>query len=112
MRARDAAGNLDATPATRTWTVSTGGGGSTFTFSPDADARVVEASPTTNYGTSSNLEADASPLVESYIRFNVSGLDGPVGKAELKLYVNLGPVLSAARRRGRRRGRAAPAGGG
>ena len=57
VRATDPADNTDPTPATRTWTVSPPSG-TVLTFSPVADARVLESSPTSNYGTSTTLRAD------------------------------------------------------
>jgi hypothetical protein len=90
VAARDGAGNLDQTPASRTWTVSTGSLGSIFNFSPLADARVTEEFPSTNYGTTASLEADGEPRTESYIAFDVSGLDGPVDRAAVRLYVKNG----------------------
>lgn len=42
-----------------------------------------------NYGASTTLRADSSPLVNSYLRFSVSGLAGAqVTKALLKVYAN------------------------
>ena len=58
----------------------------TLTFSPLADARVDEATPETNFGTSIRLQATASlPRRESYLRFNLSGISGPVLSAKLRL---------------------------
>ena len=58
------------------------------TFAPEADARVQEANPTTNYGSSAYLRADAGadPDVESYLRFAVSGVTGSVARATLRLF--------------------------
>ena len=60
----------------------------TFLFHALADARVEEASPTTNFGTSPQLRADggSDPDVQSYLRFNVTGVSGPVQRAVLQLY--------------------------
>ena len=55
-----------------------------------ADARVASASPTTNYGTSSRLEIDNSPLTESFLRFSVSGVEGTVTSARLRAWVTDG----------------------
>ena len=52
-----------------------------------ADARVAAASPSSNYGSSSRLEIDASPLTESFLRFSVSGVDGAVTSAKLRAWV-------------------------
>jgi chitodextrinase len=63
-------------------------GPATVTFAPAEDAYVNEASPTTNYGTQSTLRIDGSPLVRSYLKFNVIGLTGPVSSAKLRIWAN------------------------
>ncbi len=60
----------------------------TFTFSPIADAYVNQSSPTTNYGTSSQLRTDGSPLLRSYMRFDVRNLTGRITRATLKVYAS------------------------
>lgn len=60
-----------------------------LTLPAAADARVLSASPTTNYGTVNRLDVD-SPGEQSYIRFNVSGVNGAVTSARLRLYVTNG----------------------
>jgi hypothetical protein len=52
------------------------------------DSYVNESSPTTNYGASTALRADGSPLVRSYLRFNLQGIAGTVTKATLRVYAN------------------------
>jgi hypothetical protein len=68
------------------------------TFTPVADARVEQASPTANFGTASVLMADNSPMIESYLRFTVTGLSGPAQQATLRLWVvdsaSNGPAIS------------------
>lgn len=59
---------------------------STRTFSAIADARVVESSPTSNFGAETRLVADLDPRQESYLRFSVSGVTGRVTRAVLRLY--------------------------
>jgi hypothetical protein len=59
-----------------------------FTFTPAADAYVDSSNPTNNYGTSKTLYEDGSPVKNSYIRFDVGGLTGPVKSATLKVYTN------------------------
>lgn len=59
----------------------------TSTFSPDADAYVLGASPTGNFGTAVALLADNSPQEQSYVRFIVSGTSGVVTDAKLRLFV-------------------------
>jgi hypothetical protein len=61
---------------------------SIFTFTPVADAYVYETNPTTNYGTSTLLRADASPIMRSYLRFNLQGISGTVTRVTLRLYAN------------------------
>ncbi|HEV3365708.1 MAG TPA: DNRLRE domain-containing protein, partial [Acidimicrobiia bacterium] len=53
----------------------------------DADARVEEAKPGGNFGSSSRLVADLSPQTESYVRFTVPALEGTITKATLRLRV-------------------------
>jgi hypothetical protein len=83
VRARDAAGNVsppsNAASAAR-------GTASTLTLPADADARVVEGSPSTNFGTAPELIADLSPNTESYLRFVVSGVSGTITSAKLRLF--------------------------
>ena len=54
-----------------------------------ADARVLEASPTTNYGSLSRLDVD-SPGEQSYLRFDVNGVSGTVQRATLRFFVRNG----------------------
>lgn len=60
-----------------------------MTFIAEADAQVRESDPDVNYGSSTELmvDGDEDPEVESYIRFNVTGITGPVHAARLRLYV-------------------------
>jgi acid phosphatase type 7 len=61
----------------------------TLTINPVADAYVNSSSPTTNYGTAVSLRVDGSPVVNSLLRFTVSGTAGqPVTMARLMLYAN------------------------
>ena len=66
-----------------------------LTFNPVADARVEEANPATNYGTLTRLgtDGDAGLRVESYLRFDVSGISGTVQKATLRLYAVSDPTV-------------------
>jgi hypothetical protein len=54
-------------------------------FAPEADSYVNQATPAANYGNRLELRADGSPLVRSYVRFNVQGVSGTVTRATLKL---------------------------
>ncbi len=58
-------------------------------FSAAADARTSSGSPTTNYGTSSELRVGSSSTVyESYLRFDLTGLAGfGIISAKLRLFV-------------------------
>ncbi len=60
-----------------------------FTFLPQADAYVHSSYPTTNYGTLTNLRVDDSPIVNTYVRFTVSGLNGAsIQRVRLLFYMN------------------------
>jgi hypothetical protein len=59
-------------------------------FQAAADAYVSESSPTTNYGGSTALRVDGSPVLRSYLRFNVQGLSGAVNKATLRIFATSG----------------------
>ncbi|MEA2586439.1 MAG: endoglucanase, partial [Thermomicrobiales bacterium] len=71
----------------------------TLTFAPDADAKVAPDVPTTNYGTSSSMNVDGSPQQEILLRFKVSGVNGTVAKARVRLYATnptvAGPTIYA-----------------
>ena len=58
------------------------------TFTPVADTYVQNDAPTTNYGTSSQLDVDNSPIRRTFIRFAVSGVSGTVTSAKLRLHVD------------------------
>jgi hypothetical protein len=79
-----------ATPtrtSTPTFTATSNPSGS-LTFLPVGDSYVNESSPTTNYGTTTTLRMDASPILRSYLRFNVQGLSGTVTRATLRVFAN------------------------
>ncbi len=59
-----------------------------FTFKPSADAYVIQTSPSANYGKSTSLRVDNSPITHSYLRFSVSGLNGAIQSAKLRIYAN------------------------
>jgi parallel beta-helix repeat protein len=89
----DAAGNRSARSAPSSATTppaTTPPPTTSFTFMPVADAYVNEASPTTNTGTATTLRIDGTPLVHSYLKFDVQGL--PSGttptKAVLRVFAN------------------------
>jgi hypothetical protein len=59
-----------------------------LTLTPAADAYVDASAPSTNYGTGATLREDASPVVNSYLRFSVAGVSGPVTQARLSIHAN------------------------
>jgi acid phosphatase type 7 len=89
VRALDAAGNRSAfSDASATTPPDTS---TTRTFPAQADARVVESTPTTNYATSHlRVDAGSDPDVESYLRFDVTGISTPVLGAKLRLFAYTG----------------------
>jgi parallel beta-helix repeat protein len=54
-------------------------------FSPVADTHVDANAPTANYGTKTYLRTDNSPVIRSYLRFDVQGVGGPT-TAKLVFY--------------------------
>lgn len=70
------------------------GAASTFTFAPTDDATVREDRPDRRIGLDADIEADASPVKDALLRFDVDGLDGrTVASANLRLFVtNSSPV--------------------
>ena len=85
VRARDSAGNNSglSDPATTTTPPTI----QTAIFAAQADARVEEANALSNFG-SDDLGTDGGtdPAVESYLRFEVTGVSGPVQSATLRVY--------------------------
>ena len=78
-------------------------GSASLTFPVEADARVKQSSPASNYGTLSYLSVDGAPdpMEESYLRFNVSGVSGAIQNARLRVYVTTngtgnGPAVALA----------------
>ena len=51
---------------------------------------MIKGSPGTNYGSSSTLLTDASPVNGAFLRFTVSGVAGTVTRARLRLWVTNG----------------------
>jgi hypothetical protein len=63
--------------------------GQNLILTPVADGYVDASKPTNNYGTGVTLREDASPVVNSYLRFSVTGLGGKViTQAQLRIYAN------------------------
>jgi hypothetical protein len=53
-----------------------------------ADSYVDELNPTVNNGTSLKVRVDGSPLIRSYLRFDVQGVSGTISRVTLRLYAN------------------------
>jgi hypothetical protein len=69
------------------------------TLAPAADAFVDASLPSTNYGTNVKIRTDGSPVVRSYLRFDVQGFTPGASKATLRLFANtsLGTGLQVAK---------------
>jgi hypothetical protein len=80
--------NLPPATSTRTPTPGPTQPGSQLTFTPVADSYVDSANPSTNNGSQTQLRGDGSPVVRSYLRFNVQGLSGAVTRATLRIFAN------------------------
>jgi hypothetical protein len=61
-------------------------GPASLTFDAIEDAKVEQANPTVNYGAQTLLEVDGSPVRQFLLKFQVSGVNGPVVGAKLRLY--------------------------
>jgi len=59
----------------------------TLCFLPEADTYVDARRPEKNFGLSTRLEADGKPAQISYVRFRVTGIDGMILSATLRLWV-------------------------
>jgi len=61
----------------------------TITFAPVADSYVNQSEPSKNFGSNRSLRVDGTPRVHSYLRFEVSGINGaPVSSVILRIYAN------------------------
>ena len=70
------------------FTVTTPPPPTTLTFTPPHDAWVRASSPSSNFGTRPELRVrGGSQTTRSYLKFNVSGVTGPVQSATLRLRV-------------------------
>jgi acid phosphatase type 7 len=66
----------------------TAGGGGATTVVPVADSYVDASQPTVNFGSSTAIRMDGSPIVNGYLRFTVPSLSGTVTSATLRLFAN------------------------
>lgn len=65
------------------------GGRDVFTFRPSADTYVSAGSPATSFATSTFLYADSSPVMQSFLRYDLTGLAGrTVTDVKLRVFVN------------------------
>jgi hypothetical protein len=58
------------------------------TITPAADSYVDASNASANFGTSTQIRIDGSPVVRSFIRFNVTGVSGTVTGAVLRVWAN------------------------
>ena len=88
--ARDAAGNPSGTagPASATTDALPPPPPSQLILLPIADSYVDASNATANYGTLTQLRFDGSPVVQTYIMFDLSGVSATVVKATLRIYAN------------------------
>ncbi|MDP9984857.1 hypothetical protein J2W14_004284, partial [Pseudarthrobacter oxydans] len=75
---KDAAGNALASARTWTFTTASAGGGTseTVTLTATADTYVASGATGTNYGTSTMLGVDNSPVEATYLKFDLSAYAG------------------------------------
>src|SRR5581483_5333683 len=71
--------------------LSTIAGAATVTVGASAGTSLSSAKPTAT-GNSATLTVDGAPVVDSFLRFSVSGLPGPVQRATLNLFATDGSV--------------------
>lgn len=76
---------LVAATATVVATGATSAAAATATFKPVADTYVQSDAASTNYGTSTQVVVDNSPVRRIFLRFTVSGVSGAVTSAKLRL---------------------------
>ncbi|MGH2978711.1 MAG: DUF7594 domain-containing protein [Solirubrobacterales bacterium] len=102
VKAIDAAGNRSEASNIDSVTTPAAPSVLTLTFDVAADARVEEANPDSNFGTSSRLRATlGGPHHESYLRFAAAGITGAVQSAKLRVFASNdassdGPAVYAA----------------
>jgi hypothetical protein len=75
---------------TATVNLSITAGTVTVSFAPSDDAMVSSKKPTENYGASTSLEvrSQSRETLNSYLKFQVSGINGTIRSAKLRLYVD------------------------
>ena len=92
MRATDAAGNIDPTPATHTWTITPTCTGSTVTVGAAADSWLLQSSAGQNYGADSTLKVAAKSGGNSraLVRFTLPAIPAgcQVTQARLRMFAS------------------------
>ncbi|MCS7256957.1 MAG: DNRLRE domain-containing protein [Thermomicrobium sp.] len=68
------------------WLSRSSGAPQTLTLAPEADAYVYEGKPNQNYGTATSLRADGSPIMRSYLRFDLTTVSNTITRATLRIY--------------------------
>lgn len=88
VSAYDAAGNNSSKSAVKSaTTLAVSGTNQKLTFYPAADASISQKNPTVNFGTTTIVKVDGTPVEESLIKFVVSGIGAAqVVDAKLRLY--------------------------
>ncbi|NJD58343.1 MAG: DNRLRE domain-containing protein [Anaerolineae bacterium] len=61
---------------------------STLTFTTVADSYVNQSDPSKNFGTNPSIRVDGSPVVRSFLSFNISGISGTISKVTLQIFAN------------------------
>ncbi len=82
--------NIETIASTSTSTSDNAGVSRNIVLTPEADARVEEATPDTNFGKHSTLRIDggSDQDIESYVRFSVAGVTRPIQSATLRLFTS------------------------
>jgi hypothetical protein len=80
-------------PATAT-TPTSAASAATTVLTPVADSHVQADLPTTNFGSSTTLRIDGSPVSVAYLKFDVQGLSAPPTSATLKVFVPVSSTTS------------------
>ena len=63
-------------------------GAAPSTLTPVADTYVDQSHANTKYGTSGQVVADASPMTQSFVRFDLASQTMPIANATLRLHVD------------------------
>jgi acid phosphatase type 7 len=58
------------------------------TLTAIADAYVNASTPTSNYGTRTAVRIDGSPILNTYLKFDLAGVGGSITTATLSIYAN------------------------